>query len=255
MPRLIWMCTTWSCFIFVNQSTPPSVWMMLWLLLLPMSWLVFSGRGKFRLLFVRVLSAFSLRIRGLFTTARALRCWPCWTNIVAQTRLPMRSAHLCPSSTTHRVHRSSSSSFALGLMAWCWICLDLRFFYFQSFWSCFFFAPSIPIILTSSINFGPGTRFWRLRPSIPLLRMPATTMSSSWLARTRKVALLSRRLLPTSIGRVKSGLHPLKGYPPMLRKGSRLVGNGPLLARAPVLFAIVWRNLGTSLPTALSSRI
>ena len=76
-PKRIWMCTTLSSITFLNMSMPPNIWMMLWLLLLPMSRLVSSGRGECGLMFVRVLSVFFLTIRGLFTTARALRCWLC----------------------------------------------------------------------------------------------------------------------------------------------------------------------------------
>ena len=228
--------------------------MKLWSLLLPMSWLVCSGRGNFGMLFVRVLFVFSSTIKGLFTTERALRCWPCWTNIVAQTRFRMLLALSCLSSTTYRVLQSPSSSFVLGLMAWYWICLVRRSFYPLSFWSCYFFAHFIPVILTSSINFGPGTSISRLLPSIPSLTMPATTMSSSWLALTRKVVLLPKLLLPTLINRVKSGLRPLNGYPLTRQKGLRLVGIGRLPALESVLFAIVRRNRGTYLPTALFSR-
>ncbi len=148
--------------------------------------------------------------------ARALRCWPCWTNIVTLTQSLMPSAHSCPSSTTYKVLWSQSLSFVLGLMAWCWICLVPRFFYPRSYWSCFFFTPFISVILTSLISFGPGTRLWRLRPSIPLLRMPATTMSTSWLALTRTGALIPRLLLPTSIDGVKSGVCPSSGSLPVL---------------------------------------
>jgi hypothetical protein len=76
-PTRIWMCTSLSSLNFVNPSTPPNVWMMLWLLLLLMSRLVSSGRGKFEMLFATAPFVFFLTIRGLFTTARALRCWPC----------------------------------------------------------------------------------------------------------------------------------------------------------------------------------
>ncbi len=128
----------------------------------------------------------------------------------------MHSARSCPSSTTYKDLRSRSSSFVLDLMAWCWICLVQRFFYPQSFWSCSFFTSFIPGILTYSISFGPTTRLWRPRPSILSLQTPANTMSSSWLALTRKGALLPRLQMQMSIDGVKSGVRLLSGSLPVL---------------------------------------
>ena len=53
---------------------------------------------------------------------------------------------------------------------------------------------------------------------------------------------------------VANGVRLLNGCHPILRRVSRLAGIKPLLARVSVPFAIVRRNRGTSLPTALSSR-
>jgi hypothetical protein len=66
------------------------------------------------------------------------------------------------------------------------------------------------------ISFGPATRLWRPQSSILSLRMPATTMSSSWLALTGKGALLPRLQMQTSIDGVKSEVRPLSGSLPVL---------------------------------------